>query len=255
MFIGGLLEQDAKLAAGLVVFLCYKLCAPHVKVPTCPVQPLEKREDYGRILWTNAYLCLMSGIVNAVAFLEMGMTVSHHTGNTTHTGRLWVDGGGARFLGLILAFMVGSGIVGANDIDQEAVFKGRYSPPLMSSALAVAAGMVLAHAGGSTTIALQLLSFSQGILNAVTRKFPGMPVCGSHVTGYATDAGSILGTWARAQWAGDDPVNLKKPTIFLVSMGTFALGGFLTAHFKEQFGVTFLAVPAAGTAMAAMAMI
>jgi len=183
-----------------------------------------------------------------------GATVSHHTGNTTHAGRLLLSGG-TKFIGLILAFMVGSGIVGANDIDVEAAFKGRYSPPLMSSAFAVAAALVVVYSGGSTSITLQLLCFSQGILNALTRKFPGMPVCASHVTGYATDAGAIVGSWVRANLQGAPPVNLKKPTIFIVSIVAFALGGTLAALLQEQYGVLLLAVPAAGTALAGAGLI
>eukprot|EP00929_Paragymnodinium_shiwhaense_P081767 TRINITY_DN42878_c0_g1_i4.p2 TRINITY_DN42878_c0_g1~~TRINITY_DN42878_c0_g1_i4.p2 ORF type:complete len:126 (+),score=16.75 TRINITY_DN42878_c0_g1_i4:156-533(+) len=123
--------------------------------------------DFERVVFVNAWLTMMSGIVNAVAFLEMGMTVSHHTGNATHWGRL-----------------TGS----------------------------------------------------------------------SHVTGYVTDAGAILGTWVSASIKGAKAPSLKKPAIFLIPVCTFALGGLVTANLKEVAGLSMLLVAAFGTSLMALGM-
>jgi len=234
----------------LVVLVCYRLCEAPKQMSPSEVVPFDKRPDSDRITYMNAYLALMSGMVNAIAFLEFGMTVSHHTGNTTHTGRTWGTTG-MKFLSIIVAFMVGSGCVGANVVDTEAWIQKRYSGPLMSSAISVAAAMFIKTATGSTKVALLLLAFSQGILNAITRKCSAMPICVSHVTGYATDAGSILGTWVKAVCNNEQPPSLKKPFIFIASMITFALGGFIATKVCPWTGVTSLAIPAAGLALAA----
>lgn len=245
----GMLETDVWVAGLLVVLVCYRLCES-AKVPPVQATPFDKRADVDRITFMNAYLALMSGMVNAVAFLEMGMLVSHMTGNTTHTGRTWGTSG-MKFLSIILAFMIGSGVVGASNVDTEAWIKRRHSGPLMASAVAVASGMIVKDAMGSTKMSLLLLAFSQGILNAITRKCTAMPICVSHVTGYATDAGMILGGWMKASMNKEDPPSLKKPTIFIISMITFALGGYFATLLVPRLGVTTLALPAAGTALAA----
>lgn len=245
----GMLETDVWVAGLLVVLVCYRLCEVS-KVPPHTVTPFDKRADTDRLTFMNAYLALMSGMVNAVAFIEMGMTVSHMTGNTTHTGRTWGTTG-MKFLQIIIAFMVGSGVVGAHNVDTEAWIKRRHSGPLMASAVAVASAMIVKDAMGSTKMSLLLLAFSQGILNAITRKCTAMPICVSHITGYATDAGSILGAWMKANMNKEDPPSLKKPAIFIVSMITFALGGYLSTLLVPRLGVTTLALPAAGTALAA----
>ena len=50
--------------------------------------PAEKRPDYSTFVMISNILCFASGFVNALAIIDMGMTVSHQTGNTSHTGRL-----------------------------------------------------------------------------------------------------------------------------------------------------------------------
>ena len=49
--------------------------------------PAEKRPDYSTFVMISNILCFASGFVNALAIIDMGMTVSHQTGNTSHTGR------------------------------------------------------------------------------------------------------------------------------------------------------------------------
>ena len=44
--------------------------------------------------------------VNALCIIDMGMTVSHMSGNTSHVGRLIMDGG-AKFGYLLAAFCLG----------------------------------------------------------------------------------------------------------------------------------------------------
>ena len=50
-------------------------------------------------------------MVSAVAIITMGSTVSHHTGNASHTGRrAGIDG--MRFAELIVAYGVGAAVTG-----------------------------------------------------------------------------------------------------------------------------------------------
>jgi len=73
--------------------------------------PAEKRPDYSSFVMISNILCFTSGFVNALAIIDMGMTVSHQTGNTSHTGRLIMNGG-IKFFHLMLSFATGSFVAG-----------------------------------------------------------------------------------------------------------------------------------------------
>ena len=46
------------------------------------------RGDYFTFQLIQNILCFASGLINALCIFDMGMTVSHQSGNTSHTGRL-----------------------------------------------------------------------------------------------------------------------------------------------------------------------
>merc|ERR1712118_438415 len=95
-------------------------------------------------------LTFLSGIVNGIAFLEMGFTVAHMTGNMSHWGRLTLtDSGGLTFCYLVSCFCGGAALAGFNKVDGEAIFQGRESPGLISAAVAVAGGAAIRHWGGT----------------------------------------------------------------------------------------------------------
>ena len=50
--------------------------------------PRDLKGDYFTFQMIQNILCFASGLVNALTIFEMGMTVSHQSGNTSHTGRL-----------------------------------------------------------------------------------------------------------------------------------------------------------------------
>eukprot|EP00929_Paragymnodinium_shiwhaense_P098449 TRINITY_DN5991_c0_g1_i1.p1 TRINITY_DN5991_c0_g1~~TRINITY_DN5991_c0_g1_i1.p1 ORF type:complete len:305 (+),score=65.44 TRINITY_DN5991_c0_g1_i1:70-984(+) len=247
-----LVDSYSWLAGIGVVMICYLLCAMQKEVPHPERTPLAKRTDFERVLFVSTWFSVMSGIVNAVAFLEMGMTVSHHTGNTTHMGRLTgVDG--MKFLRVIASFMAGAGCYGANHIDSEAPYARRFCPALLASAFAVLGAFFVKYLDGDVLVTVQLLAFSQGILNALTRKFTSLPLCCSHVTGYVTDAGSMLGEWVMLQSKGRDAGPMpREPVVFLLAIFGFAFGGFATSCLKAKVGVATLLIPAVGTAMSAV---
>ena len=72
----------------------------------------------------------------------MGMTVSHQSGNTSHTGRLIMNGA-AKFGHLLATFCLGSFFAGYSKADCESIYAGRYSPNLLAAAIAVVAGCVV----------------------------------------------------------------------------------------------------------------
>ncbi|CAK9055589.1 Beta-tubulin (Tubulin beta chain) [Durusdinium trenchii] len=161
----------------------------------------------------------------------MGMTVSHQSGNTSHTGRL-IMAGAAKFGHLLTTFCLGSFFAGFSKADCELIYSGRYSPNMLAAAVAVVAGCMVhyckEHAGDgndNTSECLLLFAFSQGIQNGITRRCLSLPICTTHFTGYLTDVGTGFGAWARAVMNGENPPTLLKVLLFAAGILFFGLGG------------------------------
>mmetsp|Transcript_23714 Transcript_23714/g.67817 ORF Transcript_23714/g.67817 Transcript_23714/m.67817 type:complete len:309 (-) Transcript_23714:76-1002(-) len=244
-------EDHASKLALLACVLCFFVAKQEPPPPKEPVQagPLEKRVDFNTVLWMSAFLSLLSGIVNAVAIIQMGGTVAHHTGNASHAGRL-AGSDGMRFLVLMVAYLAGAGVQGACKSDGEALYSGRFSPGLLGSALVVVAGALIHYCGGSALVALPLLSFSQGLQNAISRKCSSLPVCTTHMTGYLTDAGAGLGLCARA--GGRVPLKTK---FFLISILAFVVGGTIAKVMRDSVGVMAALAPAVVMALCAFGLV
>lgn len=213
--------------------------------------PAEKRPDYSSFVMISNILCFTSGFVNALAIIDMGMTVSHQTGNTSHTGRLIMNGG-IKFFHLMLSFATGSFVAGFSKCDQEAIYQGRYSPNLLAAAFAVMFGCLVHYCKAQAGIAnddasecLFLWAFSQGIQNGITRRCSSLPVCTTHFTGYLTDFGVGLGLWARAQADGAEPPTLLKVFLFGSGIFFFGLGGVAAMETHPAWGAQAALIPAA----------
>merc|ERR1712150_132684 len=163
--------RHAMKMASLVVVICALVATTEptpLKVP--PGTALENRIEYSKITVLSAFLSALSGMVNAVCILDMGMTVAHHTGNASHAGRLWGINA-TIFLASMVGFVVGAGVAGFNKCDGENLYAGRYSPGLLSAAIAVAAAVVIQWTTKAPLVSVPLFAFSQGLQNAITRKF------------------------------------------------------------------------------------
>ncbi|CAK9115322.1 Uncharacterized protein SCF082_LOCUS53399 [Durusdinium trenchii] len=246
----GLIAEHALLVSFLLMALCGAVtCAERSESPKA--DPAEKRPDYNSFLTISNILCFASGFVNALTIIDMGMTVSHMSGNTSHTGRLIMHGG-AKFLHLMLAFCVGSFFAGFSKADTEAVYAGRFSPNMLGSALAVVFGCFIHYCKGqngaandASSEALLLFAFSQGIQNGVTRRCTSVPICTTHFTGYLTDVGTGVGVWARAKVAGEAPPTLLKVLIFASGIFFFGLGGVAAKETHSSYGMQAALIPAA----------
>jgi len=214
----------------IVMALCGGLCM--TENSSTPRQGnAEDRADYTSFLMIQNILCFTSGIVNALCIIDMGMTVSHQSGNTSHAGRLIMNGG-AKFGHLLAAFLFGSFFAGFSKSDCEALYQGRYSPNLLASTLAVVAGCLVhyckEHGGAgndNTSECLLLFAFSQGIQNGITRRCLSLPICTTHFTGYLTDVGTGFGLWARETMDGNKQPTLLKVLLFAAGLVFFGLGG------------------------------
>lgn len=227
--------------------------------------PIEKRTDFGAVLGTASSLCLISGMLNVIAFMDMGIPCTHHTGSATHIGRLvgtcTAFGGltpgaaSVSLLALVAAYVAGAGAAGFAKCDGEKVFAGKTSRGLLASAFIIAAGVALRVANGAVAPTLALWSFSQGLQNAISTSaaaFVGFPVRTTHVTGAATDLGSGLGQWLSAKMGGKPLPSLRKQTVFAASMLFFGLGGFIARFLQPIYGSLSALLPAALLALLAI---
>jgi len=241
--LGQLVADNSELSAAAVLLLCFLVSMTESKTTTLPGVALEKRGDYNGVLFMNGLLSLTSGMLNALAFLELGATIAHHTGNMTHWGRNWGTDS-FKFGCYLFFYLLGGGVVGFIKSDSEAVFAARYSPSLLSSTIAVLGGTAISMLGGKPLPCLALWSFSQGLQNCLCRKFSSMPLCSTHFTGYLSDAGHGLGSWVRAKQSGESTPNMKKTVLFLVCMFSFPLGGFIAKVGRDSYGISVAFLPA-----------
>jgi uncharacterized membrane protein YoaK (UPF0700 family) len=237
---GGISNIPCYMIFMLVGFFCAALARSEKAAKPIAAGPVEKRRDYRTVVWMSALLTFASGMVNAFAILDLGMTVAHHTGNASHTGRL-IGENAIKFFTLMAAFVCGSGIIGYSKSDGEAIFHGRYSPGLLAAAVAVVGG-VLAYINGRVMLTLSLWALSQGMQNAITRKCSSMPVCTTHMTGYLTDFGSNVGAIARDGEGGPSP---RKPKLFGLSIFAYIAGGYVAKVMLPSFGARAALLPAA----------
>jgi uncharacterized membrane protein YoaK (UPF0700 family) len=217
--------------------------------------PVEKRTDLSRVTVYAVLLSGISGMVNAVAILQMGGTVAHHTGNASHAGRLaGVDG--TRFAVLMLAYFLGAGVTGFRRSNGENPVTGKASPALLGCAIAVAGGGIVHWASGDSLLALPILSFSQGIHNGVTSKFSSMPLRTTHMTGTLTDTGAACGAWLRSKVIGDAPAPPSNKTVFLLlTLFAFSFGGVLAKMATDRIGSLAVLPPAALLAVLALGLL
>lgn len=242
--LASIVTAHALLFSAVVVVVCTFLAKQEPPPAPTPPNPVEKRTDLTRVYVLSVLLSGVSGMVNAVAILEMGGTVSHHTGNASHAGRLLgVDG--ERFAVLILAYLVGAGVAGFHKCDGEALFLGKACPVMLSSAAAVAAGALIEYVSHRALVTLPLWAFSQGMHNAVTTKFSSMPLRTTHITGNITDAGAACGLWLRAQLRGETPPPAEKTLIWVLTILAFGGGGVLAKICCHHWGVLAALPPAA----------
>jgi uncharacterized membrane protein YoaK (UPF0700 family) len=243
------------LAAAAFVVVSVLVSKQEPPPPTPAPVPVEKRLDLNRVTVLAVMLSGISGMVNAVAILQMGGTVAHHTGNASHAGRLaGVDG--MRFAVLMVAYFVGAGVTGFRRSNGEDPVTGKSSPALFGCAIAVAGGGIVHWASGDSLLALPILSFSQGIHNGVTSKFSSMPLRTTHMTGTLTDTGAACGAWLRSVVVGDAPAPPSNKTVFLLlTLFAFSFGGVLAKMATDRIGSLAVLPPAALLAVLALGLL
>eukprot|EP00928_Gymnodinium_smaydae_P068569 TRINITY_DN51755_c0_g1_i1.p1 TRINITY_DN51755_c0_g1~~TRINITY_DN51755_c0_g1_i1.p1 ORF type:complete len:236 (+),score=28.86 TRINITY_DN51755_c0_g1_i1:55-762(+) len=205
---------------------------------------LDQRGDLMKVFVSTGLMSFVSGMTNVISFYELGMLVSHMTGNTSHAGRHLLASGdrvvAARFAAVVGAFIAGSAVVGACESTLDKTLANKPSHGLMGSSLFIYIGMVLKQRLSQDVLAMLALSFSQGLLNGVSSQFSSLPIRTTHATGSCTDIGLILGQLARGKAA-----SIRKLQLLVLSVVCFGSGGFTARLTQERKqGMRALLIPA-----------
>jgi uncharacterized membrane protein YoaK (UPF0700 family) len=169
---------------------------------------VHQRSDFPSMVLGGCLLSFNSGVVNAVAILITGLTISHNTGTT---GKLGINIGQGKweeafqFASLIFSFLLGSMISGFFIRSEKFHPNRKYGLLILfESALLIAMCLTLPNTnpssnGWSEFLSLSLGSMSFGLQNALCTNLTGAVVRTTHVTGLLTDIGLILGRWLRGR--------------------------------------------------------
>lgn len=216
-------------------------------------------------------LAACAGIVNAVAWLELGAFVSHMTGNMSKVG-IRIQGAHVgrndladvvEAMGLVASFMAGAVMCGLL-VTSSVVRFGRelYGLALIGNSSFLLVAMVLSKHPSAKYLA----AAACGLQNGMCTSHFGAVCRTTHVTGLVTDAGTALGRLlavalrrcARHRRSGaldraETEVEAERLWVYFCLGAGFLLGtktGAWLAHWLGAFG---LAVPAAVTGLGGVA--
>lgn len=185
-------------------------------------------------------LALVAGCVNAVGLLSFEhQAVSHLSGTATLLGADLMHGnslGALHLLGVLLSFLVGSGIAGFL-LHSSALKLGRHydTALLIEAGLLLGALWLLFNGSGYGHF---LASAACGLQNALATTYSGAIVRTTHVTGIFTDLGIMFGRFFRGE-----ELDKRKAKLFGLIIFGFILGGLSGAWLFAKFSFSALYVP------------
>ena len=194
-------------------------------------------------------LSSIAGALNAVGFLIAGSFTANMTGNISAFADIIANGApliAFSFLGLVLAFICGAGMVAL------AIQAGERRQLRSVYALAIAAeGIILLLVGTALamssvtkheTFLVIVLSFVMGLQNAVTTMISRARVRTTHVSGMATDIGIELASMVGGKKSRHEAA--PKLRLHSLTLACFAFGGFCGALLFQIVGIWLFMIAA-----------
>ncbi|NMB29320.1 MAG: DUF1275 domain-containing protein [Clostridiaceae bacterium] len=188
-------------------------------------------------LWVSL-MTFSAGFINAETLLGPAFTSSHHTGNLTQLAAALKNGRwtlALTYLGMIVAFFMGSTIAGMLFYQCEIGHSKRYGYFLLMSGTL--------YALMSFTLPSELLlipcffaALSLGIQNGILLNYHGVTTRTTHMTGYLTDAGIELGK--RLRGAQTERWKLPYLTLHILIYVVGSVVGALTRHTLFCYTIT-----------------
>lgn len=220
---------------------------------TLPRPPLDKREDFGKILGVAAILTTIAGMLNGVAVVELGSPVGYTSGPCVNLGRFIASGdaAAARIAGVISMYYAGGIIVGLTGSECDALFEGRMSKGMLFTAALLALGVYVKRNLTRPILAMQIWALSQGWTNAISSKFSAGPIRATHTAGGQTDAAISIGQAIIALRDGKTPPSMRKVMLNAICCAGLCLGGYAAGKTHKKWGTLTALVPAAALALTA----
>nr|WP_267135574.1 YoaK family protein [Pseudoalteromonas sp. L21] len=187
-------------------------------------------------------MALVAGCVNAVGLLSFEhQAVSHLSGTATLLGADLMQGNSLdafHLFGVLLSFLVGSGIAGFL-LHSSALKLGRHydTALLIEAGLLLGALWLLFNGSGYGHF---LASAACGLQNALATTYSGAIVRTTHVTGIFTDLGIMFGRVLRGE-----TLDKRKAKLFGLIILGFILGGLAGAWLFAKLSFAALYVPSA----------
>jgi len=207
----------------------------------------------------GSVLAICAGVINSIALLAFGITVSHITGKLTtgvqHIGMGTVDAAFDAAL-IPLTFLAGA-VVSGFIIGRSTVNVGRslYGIALMLCACLLVLVTATAERGYVDRLAPCLASAACGLQNGLASTYSNVIIRTTHLTGLVTDVGMILGRLIRRFTCGVKPNSLTSPgsvrtdlsqlSMPLLLTGSFLIGALLGVKLHQSLSVRAFLVPAA----------
>jgi len=223
-----------------------------------PRAPIDKRSpaEFKKILFAAGFYTALSGALNGVALSELATPVGYTSGACVNAGRFLSNGdmtGWWKMVLISLNFYMGGIIAGVGGSSFDDMVEGKVSYGMILSSFILVLGSIAKRNFSRPILACQLLALSQGLTNAITRKFSAAPISATHTAGGMTDAAMTIGNAIKAGQFSAGP-GYRKAILNMVCNFGMMLGGFLSIGGYKRYGALVWYQCAAGLAASAVVM-
>eukprot|EP01059_Diplonema_ambulator_P010632 TRINITY_DN2064_c0_g3_i1.p1 TRINITY_DN2064_c0_g3~~TRINITY_DN2064_c0_g3_i1.p1 ORF type:complete len:367 (+),score=117.61 TRINITY_DN2064_c0_g3_i1:126-1103(+) len=208
--------------------------------------PVQERHDFPYLVAGACFLTAVSGFINATAILTGGNGVTHATGSTTFFAVDTMKGNAPsmQYVGTVIAsFLAGSitcSCLGGHD-SEKFTMKQSNGMFLIVIGLLLTAGLAAEENMSDNLLGHSLLSYSNGMQNALCTSFSGAVIRTTHVTGMLTDIGISIGHYTHALIRGtlttNPPPDTWKLFILVPQYLSFFLGAVTSVYFYSLMGI------------------
>lgn len=202
----------------------------------------------GWVVFGGCCLAFLAAAVNAGFLIELGISVSHLTGDVSKVAMESIDGGGMQASGALYLAIAAAGFVFGAMLSGYFVHHPalEISRPYGRTIISIGGLLLLANwaFAGWPWLSVLFASGACGMQNALATHYRGMVLRTTHVTGLMTDLGTSLGMRLKghriAAWKMWVPVLLLAAFFLGALLGT-ALHLLLPGHFLLVLGSLYVA--------------
>eukprot|EP00933_Yihiella_yeosuensis_P079723 TRINITY_DN9309_c0_g3_i2.p1 TRINITY_DN9309_c0_g3~~TRINITY_DN9309_c0_g3_i2.p1 ORF type:complete len:268 (+),score=56.54 TRINITY_DN9309_c0_g3_i2:66-806(+) len=217
--------------------------------------PLDKRQDFNKILSVAFLYTTIAGMLNGVAVYELGTPVGYTSGPCVNAGRFLGTGNAdaKKILGICSLFYVGGILagLGGKSCEGDHIFEGKPSPGMLLSSAMLALGIQVKKNLNMPTLCMQIWALSQGLMNGITSRFSALPMRATHTAGGQTDAALTIAQALIKLSNGEASPPMRKVILNAVCCFGMIFGGYAAGKTHKKFGINTAWIPTAALAFSA----